>query len=68
MKLTTQAESPWRKADFRTLFTATTLSQLGTNIGYVAIPFIAVAALDASPGQVGALSALSTVAFLLIGL
>ncbi|MFF7634795.1 MFS transporter [Kitasatospora sp. NPDC008050] len=68
MTVHTQDESPWREADFRTLFGATALSQLGTNVGYVAIPFIAVSALDASPGQVGALSALSTAAFLLIGL
>lgn len=61
-------DSPWRIPDFRTLFTATALSQLGTNIGYVAVPLIAVSALDASPGQVGALATLSTVAFLLIGL
>ncbi|MFD6336839.1 MFS transporter [Streptomyces sp. NPDC060131] len=63
-----QPHSPWRMADFRTLFTATALSQLGTNIGYVAVPLIAVTTLDASPGQVGALATLSTVAFLLIGL
>ncbi|WKX70612.1 MFS transporter [Streptomyces sp. XD-27] len=61
-------ENPWRTADFRTLFTATALSQLGTNIGYVAVPLIAVTALDASPGQVGLLATLSTAAFLLIGL
>jgi predicted MFS family arabinose efflux permease len=60
--------SPWRIPDFRTLFTATTLSQLATNISYVAVPLIAVTTLDASPGQVGALATLSTVAFLLIGL
>ncbi|MFE1440434.1 MFS transporter [Streptomyces sp. NPDC058739] len=60
--------SPWRVRDFRTLFTATTLSQLGTNAGYVAVPLVAVAALDASPGEVGALAAFSTLAFLLIGL
>jgi predicted MFS family arabinose efflux permease len=64
----TRSDSPWRVRDFRTLFTATTLSQLGTNVGYVAVPLVAVAALDASPGQVGALAALSTLAFLLIGL
>ncbi|MFC9653342.1 MULTISPECIES: MFS transporter [unclassified Streptomyces] len=63
-----QPHSPWRVADFRTLFTATALSQLGTNIGYVAVPLIAVTTLDATPGQVGALATLSTVAFLLIGL
>ncbi|WP_405661182.1 MFS transporter [Streptomyces sp. NBC_01166] len=61
-------DSPWRNADFRALFTATSFGQLGTNIGYVAVPLIAVSALDASAGQVGALATLSTVAFLLIGL
>lgn len=60
--------SPWRIQDFRTMFTATVLSELGTNISYVAVPLIAVAALNASPGQVGALASLSTIAFLLIGL
>lgn len=63
-----QPNSPWRTADFRTLFSATALSQLGTNVSYVAVPLIAVAELDASPGQVGALATLSTLAFLLIGL
>ncbi|MFJ1938710.1 MFS transporter [Kitasatospora sp. NPDC088160] len=60
--------SLWRTADFRTLFTATALAQLGTNVGYVAVPLIAVEALDAGPGQVGVLATLSTLAFLLIGL
>ncbi|MFF0011046.1 MFS transporter [Streptomyces sp. NPDC005374] len=60
--------SPWRSADFRTLFAASTLSQLGTNAGYVAVPLTAVVALDADPGEVGALATLSTLAFLLIGL
>ncbi|MFD1539503.1 MFS transporter [Nonomuraea guangzhouensis] len=60
--------SPWRTPDFRILFTATALSHLATNIGYVAIPLIAVTALHAGPGQAGALAALSTAAFLLIGL
>lgn len=63
-----QPTSPWRTRDFRTLFAATALSQLGTNVGYVAVPLVAVIALDASAAQVGALGALSTVAFLLIGL
>ncbi|MFC0597671.1 MFS transporter [Streptomyces palmae] len=60
--------SPWRIPDFRALFTATALSHLATNTGYVAVPLIAVTELDASAGQVGALAALSTLAFLLIGL
>ncbi|WP_410534769.1 MFS transporter [Streptomyces sp. KL2] len=63
-----RTDSPWRMPDFRTLFTASALSQLGTNVSYVAVPLVAVTALDAGPGQVGALATLSTVAFLLIGL
>lgn len=61
-------DSPWRVADFRKLITAVTLGQLATNAAYVGMPVLAVVALDAGPGQVGALAALSTVAFLVIGL
>ncbi|KRD23446.1 MULTISPECIES: MFS transporter [unclassified Streptomyces] len=61
-------DSPWRMGAFRTLFAASALSHLGSNIGYVAIPLLAVTTLDAGPGQAGALAALSTAAFLLIGL
>ncbi|MET9377667.1 MFS transporter [Streptomyces sp. NPDC002992] len=63
-----RSDSPWRVSDFRTLFSAAVLSHLGTNAGYVAVPLIAVEALDASPGEVGALATLATLAFLLIGL
>ncbi|MEU2561986.1 MFS transporter [Streptomyces longispororuber] len=66
--MTSAHGSPWRLRDFRTLFAAGALSHLGTNVGYVAVPLLAVTALDAGPGQVGALAALSTAAFLLIGL
>ncbi len=54
--------------DFRLLFTAAAVSRLGTSITYVAMPLIAVTALDASPGEVGLLATLSTIAFLVIGL
>lgn len=54
--------------DFRLLFAAAAVSKLGTSVGYVAMPLVAVTALDASPGEVGALATLSTVAFLVIGL
>jgi MFS family permease len=60
--------SPWQLRDFRVLFTAGALSHLGSNVGYVAIPLLAVTTLGAGPGQAGALAALSTAAFLLIGL
>lgn len=54
--------------DFRLLFAAAAVSKLGTSVGYVAMPLVAVTALHASPGEVGALATLSTVAFLVIGL
>ncbi|MBG0851521.1 MFS transporter [Streptomyces spinoverrucosus] len=66
--MTEAPNSPWRLRDFRILFAAGALSHLGSNVGYVAIPLLAVTALDAGPGQAGALAALSTAAFLLIGL
>lgn len=62
------AASPWHDLDFRRLFAAAAVSQLGTQTGYVALPLVAVLALNASPGEVGLLATLSTVAFLLIGL
>lgn len=64
----TDGTSPWRLPGFRALFTATASGQLGIQTGYLAVPLIAVTTLDASPGQLGVLAALSTVAFLLIGL
>ncbi|MET8976235.1 MFS transporter [Streptomyces sp. NPDC004539] len=66
--MTEAPDSPWRVGAFRTLFAASALSHLGSNVGYVAIPLLAVTTLDAGPGQAGALAALSTAAFLLIGL
>ncbi|RJL33544.1 MFS transporter [Bailinhaonella thermotolerans] len=60
--------SPWGASGFRTLFAGAAFSQFGVNVGYIAVPLIAVTALGAGAGQVGVLSALSTVAFLVIGL
>lgn len=54
--------------DFRLLFAAAAVSRLGTSVSYVAIPLVAVTALDASPGGVGLLATLGTIAFLVIGL
>ncbi|MBT2407209.1 MULTISPECIES: MFS transporter [unclassified Streptomyces] len=64
----TTTPSPWAAPDFRTLFAAATLNQLATNTGYIAVPLLALTTLDATPAQVGTLAALSTLAFLLIGL
>ena len=54
--------------DFRRFFLALALGKTGAEISSLAIPLVAVLTLDATPGQVGLLAALHTVAFLLIGL
>jgi MFS family permease len=54
--------------DFRQLYFADTISQLGTQVSLLALPLVAVLALHASTLEVGALSACETAAFLLVGL
>ncbi|MEU9608818.1 MFS transporter [Streptomyces sp. NPDC048057] len=62
------SRSPWRVPDFRVLYTSLVFSHFASNVGIVAIPLVAVVALDAGPGAVGLLTTLGTAAFLLIGL
>jgi MFS family permease len=57
-----------REHDFRQLFIADTVSQFGTQISVLALPLVAVLALNASAFEVGLLAACETVAFLLVGL
>src|SRR5690606_36503510 len=57
-----------RDHDFRGLFLSTTVSQFGQQITMLALPLVAVLALDADEFEVGLLAATSTLAFLLIGL
>ncbi len=60
--------SLWRHADFRWLWAGDTVSQLGMFIGSLAIPYLAVTQLHAGPAQMGLLTTLSTVGFLIVGL
>lgn len=60
--------SVFANRDFRWVFTAAAVSKLGVQVSFVAVPLLAVLTLQASAGQVGLLGALSTVAFLVIGL
>jgi MFS family permease len=53
---------------FRTVFTAAAASTLGTQISFLAVPLLAVVALNATPAQLGILGVLKTIAFLLLGL
>jgi MFS family permease len=54
--------------DFRLLLVGQTTSQLGAQVSGVAIPLLAVLVLDASPLQLGVVTAAGTIAFTLIGL
>ncbi|MFE3447430.1 MFS transporter [Nonomuraea sp. NPDC059194] len=54
--------------DFRRLYVAAFGSQFGTQLSQVALPLLAVTALEASPGEVGLLSSLSTLVVLVMGL
>ncbi|MGW6913456.1 MFS transporter [Kitasatospora sp. NPDC054939] len=54
--------------DFRRLLGGAAAAQVGTQVTLVALPLIAVVELDATPLQVGLLTAAETAAFLLVGL
>ncbi|GAA3440612.1 MFS transporter [Planomonospora venezuelensis] len=60
--------SLFRHRNFMLLFGADTISQAGTQISLIALPFVALTALKASELQMGLLVAAETAAFLLIGL
>ncbi|PGH44648.1 Predicted arabinose efflux permease, MFS family [Micromonospora sediminicola] len=68
MTATTSVSSTrWPRA-FRYVYAASLTESVGFQVGYLAIPVLAVVALAATPGQVGLLAVLGTAAFLLIGL
>jgi MFS family permease len=67
---TLTAASLWRDRQFRTFWSAQTVSEFGDRITELALPLIAVLLLDASPSQVGFLTAavwLPNIASLFIG-
>ncbi|MET4704797.1 MFS transporter [Frigoribacterium sp. UYMn621] len=68
--MTTDAATPglWRNGPFLRLWTGQTASSVGTQLGGLAIPVLAVSVLQATPFQVGLLGAVQTAAFLVIGL
>jgi len=57
-----------RDYDFRQLFFADTISQLGSQVTQIALPLVAILVLKASAFEVGLLAACDTAAFLLVGL
>jgi MFS family permease len=58
----------WRQPDFLRLWTAETISQVGTQLTIVAIPLIAALTLHATPFQMGLLTAAGGLPRLLVGL
>ncbi|WP_153504238.1 MFS transporter [Cumulibacter manganitolerans] len=58
----------WRSANFRRFWIGDAVSQLGVEVGVLAIPVIAVTLLHATEQQVGNLTAASLAAFLVVGL
>lgn len=57
-----------RQRDFRCLWAADAVSQVGTRVSFLAIPLLAVSVLDASAFEVSLLRFASTVGYLLLGL
>jgi MFS family permease len=60
--------SLWRHRDFMRLWSAETISQLGSQVTLLALPLAAILILDATAFQVGALSSIEFAPFLLVGL
>jgi MFS family permease len=60
--------SLWRNADFMKLWTAESVSQLGSQVSLLALPLIAISILRASPFEVGLLTTMEFAPFVLVGL
>lgn len=58
----------WHHVNFRKLWIGKTISSLGTQVTFIALPLTAVLLLDASAGQMGILTAAGTLPYLLLGL
>ncbi|WP_229674598.1 MFS transporter [Nakamurella endophytica] len=65
---TPHAGTLWRHADFRRLWGADTASQLGVALGSLAIPYLAVTVLHATQFEMGLLTTLQMLGFLVVGL
>jgi MFS family permease len=58
----------WRHADFVKLWAGQTISLIGSQITFLALPLTAVLVLDATPAQMGFLTAAGAIPSLLVGL
>src|ERR671930_1113114 len=60
--------SLWRHRDFMKLWTAESISQLGSQVSLLALPLIAISVLHVSTFEVGLLSTMEFLPFVLVGL
>jgi hypothetical protein len=58
----------WRHGDFMRLWVGQTVSEAGTQVSQLAVPTVAILLLHATPFQVGLLTALEFLPFLVLGL
>jgi MFS family permease len=58
----------WKNSDFFKLWSATTISQMGTQVSFIALPLIAVIFLRATPFEVSVLNAIDFLPSVLFGL
>jgi MFS family permease len=58
----------WHHLDFRRMWIGETVSQFGSQISTIALPLVAILVVHATTFEVGLLTALESVAFLLVGL
>ncbi|MBZ0294852.1 MAG: MFS transporter [Anaerolineae bacterium] len=58
----------WRHADFMKLWLGQTISLFGTQVKFLALPLTAILILDATPGQMGLLSAIESLPAIFFGL
>lgn len=65
---TTPGGTPWSNSDFRKLWSAYTVSTLGSQVTLIALPIMAVLVLGASALQTGIMTAAQYLPFALIGL
>ena len=58
----------WRHPDFLKLWSAETISQVGSQVGGLALPFVAIVTLDVSPFEVALLGVFEFAPFILVSL
>jgi MFS family permease len=66
--VTEQRRSLWRHPDFLRLWTAETVSQVGTQVTQLALPLVAIVVLVATPFEVALLGTVAFLPFILLGL